>query len=104
MCAIMVRFNSPRRIRGIYVKCIQMSTDAFHGSKVLDHPGCGLEGTPQLMGSFKNDQMLEKVHPQGKKGLLTDRDKRFGADYEANASSRRDLEEPEIHPGKSSLA
>lgn len=61
-------------------------------------------GTPQLMGSFKNDQMLEKVHPQGKKGLLTDRDKRFGADYEANASSRRDLEEPEIHPGKSSLA
>jgi hypothetical protein len=60
-------------------------------------------GAPQLMGSFGNDEMLEKVHPEGKKGLLTDRDKRFGADYEANARSRKDIEEPEIHPGKCRL-
>jgi hypothetical protein len=59
-------------------------------------------GTPQLMTSFLNDDMVEKVLPGGKKGLLADRDRRFGVDSELTARSRKDIEEPEIHPGKSS--
>ncbi|KAE8555817.1 hypothetical protein EYB25_000515 [Talaromyces marneffei] len=55
-------------------------------------------GPPQLVSSFTNDDMLEKVHPEGKKGLLTDRDQRFGVDYEQKETSRRLIEEPEIHP------
>ncbi|EED22922.1 DUF1264 domain protein [Talaromyces stipitatus ATCC 10500] len=55
-------------------------------------------GKPELMGSFGDDAMLEKVHPEGKKGLLRDRDRRFRADYEENARLREGLEEPELHP------
>lgn len=57
-------------------------------------------GVPQLMGSLGSDEMLNRVHPEGKKALLSERDRRFGANYEENAKLRESIEEPEIHPGK----
>lgn len=57
-------------------------------------------GMPQLMGSINNDAMADKLHPGGKKKLFTERDRRFGVDYEQKAQSRADIQEPELHQGE----
>ncbi|OKL58108.1 hypothetical protein UA08_06557 [Talaromyces atroroseus] len=57
-------------------------------------------GEPQLMGSIGSDAMLDKVHPQGRKALLAERDQRFGVDHEQKAQSRAAIPVPEIHPGE----
>ncbi|KAH8705401.1 DUF1264 domain protein [Talaromyces proteolyticus] len=60
-------------------------------------------GMPQLMGSFINDEMVQKVNPQGKSGLMEDRDRRFGVDYKNKAEIRRGIEEPEKHEDADAL-
>jgi hypothetical protein len=57
-------------------------------------------GLPQLMGSFTSDETTKKVHPGGRKALLSDRDARYGVNHEQKAESRKHIQEPPKHPGK----
>jgi hypothetical protein len=57
-------------------------------------------GPPQLMGSLLDDDKAKCAHPQGLDGLLAERDKAFGVDHKAKREKRKDIQEPELHPGK----
>ncbi|KAL8915205.1 MAG: hypothetical protein Q9171_000324 [Xanthocarpia ochracea] len=50
-------------------------------------------GMPQLMASFTSDEQVPK-------GLLAERDERYRVSSEAKREKRRDIAEPEIHPGE----
>ncbi|KAL8859882.1 MAG: hypothetical protein Q9178_003715 [Gyalolechia marmorata] len=50
-------------------------------------------GMPQLMASFTSEEQLPK-------GLLAERDERYRVSSEAKSEKRRDIAEPEIHPGE----
>lgn len=58
-------------------------------------------GPPQLMGSFTSDERVKLAHPDGLKGLVAERDGRFGVNYEQKAEKRKDIEPAEKHPGTS---
>ena len=51
-------------------------------------------GTPQLMTSFIADGQM----PDFEK-TVGERDQRFGSDWKRNKEIRKDIREPEIHPG-----
>jgi len=53
-------------------------------------------GEPQLMGSFRSEDDVKKAHPGGLKGLLAERDRRFGVDFELKREQRKDIEEPAL--------
>lgn len=53
-------------------------------------------GEPQLMTSFTEEGQFKDMEK-----VLDERDKRFpGADWRAKRESRKDIEVPEMHPGK----
>jgi hypothetical protein len=53
------------------------------------------------MGSFTSEDTVKNAHPQGLDGLLAERDKAFGIDYKVKAEKRKDIEPPNLSPGKS---
>lgn len=52
-------------------------------------------GEPQLMTSFTADGQFDFEKHVG------DRDQRLGSDYKRKAEARKDIAEPQIHPGRS---
>lgn len=52
-------------------------------------------GEPVLMGSFTREEQLE-----GFRGVLGERDGRFGVSSEGKREKRGYIEEPEVHPGE----
>jgi hypothetical protein len=60
-------------------------------------------GPPQLMGSLTSEETAKKAHPDGTRALLADRDARYGVNHEEKAQQRKDIPEPEKHPGKFGL-
>lgn len=52
-------------------------------------------GEAQLMGSFTSQEQFERF-----KGMLDDRDARFGVKSEEKREKRGYIAEPEIHPGE----
>lgn len=57
-------------------------------------------GEPQLMGSFRSEDDVRQACPGGLKGLLADRDRRYGVNYEQKREQREYIEEPALDPGK----
>lgn len=43
MSAVVIRLNTPSRIRGIDMKGIQMGADPLDRGEILDHAGAGFE-------------------------------------------------------------
>lgn len=57
-------------------------------------------GAPQLMASFTSEDKVKLVQPKGLDGLLAGRDEAFGVDYKVKAEKRKDIEPPNLSPGK----
>ena len=55
-------------------------------------------GPPELMASFISDETVRNAKPGGLKELLTDRDQRYGVDFEDKQEKRKDVEPVEKHP------
>lgn len=56
-------------------------------------------GAPELMVSFTNDNDVNRAASRGKQALFDKTKQTFGIDCNHKAELRKDLKEPEIHPG-----
>lgn len=60
-------------------------------------------GAPELMVSFTSDKDVERAQSGGVQTLFDKTKQSFGIDCRHKAELRKDLKEPDIHPGMSSL-
>lgn len=57
-------------------------------------------GAPQLMASFTSEDRVKLANPGGLKGLVKERDERFGVDVSVKAQKREYIPSPEKDPGE----
>ncbi|OJJ81448.1 OBAP family protein [Aspergillus glaucus CBS 516.65] len=55
-------------------------------------------GPPQLMASFTSEDRVKLANPEGLKGLVKERDERFGVDVSVKAQKRAYIPSPEKDP------
>lgn len=60
-------------------------------------------GPPQLMASFTSEERVRLANPEGLKGLVRERDQKFGVDVSGKAEKRKHLPSVEKDPGESTF-